>query len=114
MSRTVARISSEPAGSLALKIYVCDIIFPETVPLEYERQSSNIDGYMIFQIFQIFSHPYPISMQAYNLLIGKYDCEENAARGKQISEEIFAEMDENFLLAPHHSEEGPVIYSVDY
>ena len=48
------------------------------------------------------------------LLIGKYDCEESAARGKQISEEIFAEMDENFLLAPPHSEEGPVIYSVDY
>ena len=48
------------------------------------------------------------------LLIGKYDCEESAARGKQISDEIFAEMDENFLLAPLHSEEGPVIYSVDY
>ena len=48
------------------------------------------------------------------LLIGKYDCEESAVRGKQISEEIFAEMDENFLLSPPHSEEGPVIYSVDY
>ena len=31
------------------------------------------------------------------LLIGKYDCEESAARGKLISKEIFAEMDENFL-----------------
>ena len=47
-------------------------------------------------------------------MIGKYDCEESAARGKLISKEIFAEMDENFLLVPPHSEEGPVIYSVDY
>ena len=48
------------------------------------------------------------------LLIGKYDSEENAARGKIISQQIFGEMDEKFLLAPPKPLEGPVIFSIDY
>ena len=48
------------------------------------------------------------------LLVGIYDSVANAVKGKLIADDVFLEMDSNFIVAPMRIEEGPVVYTVDY
>ena len=48
------------------------------------------------------------------LLVGEYDSVENAVKGKIVADEIFLEMDSKFISSPIRTEEGPVVYEVNY
>ncbi len=48
------------------------------------------------------------------LLVGEYDSVENAVKGKIVADEIFLEMDAKFISSPIRTEEGPVVYEVNY
>ena len=48
------------------------------------------------------------------LLVGEYDSVENAVKGKIVADESFLEMDSKFISSLTRTEEGPVVYEVNY